>query len=154
MTPRKVRAVAELMRGLRIDEAEAQLLHEPRRAAKPLLKLLRSAVANAKVKKLDPERLVIESVRVDQGPMLKRFLPRARGVATPIQKKMSHVILTVQESHEAQSKFKIVIKKKIKLPGEEKKRAKKQGGGRGKAEEVKETKKPGFLRRFFRRKAI
>lgn len=85
MTPRKTRAIAGVIKGLAVNEAEAQLLVQGRRAAKPILKLIRSAVAGAvRNHKLDPEKLFIESIRVDQGPMLKRSLPRARGMATPI----------------------------------------------------------------------
>ncbi|WP_423790321.1 large ribosomal subunit protein uL22, partial [Listeria monocytogenes] len=79
-------------------EAEAQLLSVRKRAAKPILKLLRSAMANIKNnKRMSGENFYIESLRVDQGPMLKRVLPRARGTASPIQKKMSHVTLVLAE---------------------------------------------------------
>ena len=87
IAPRKARLIANVLRGLTASEAEAQLLHQRQRAAKLILKLLRSAVANAKSgKRLDPDRLIIGRIQVDQGPMLKRSLPRARGMATPIQK--------------------------------------------------------------------
>ena len=99
IAPRKVRSVADLIRGLPVNEAEAQLMVQRRRASRPLLKLLRSAVASAKNnKKLEPENLYIESLRVDKGPMLKRHLPRARGMATPIQKKMSNITMVLSES--------------------------------------------------------
>src|SRR5271157_1596534 len=86
MAPRKVRSVADLIRGLSVNEAEAQLLVQRRRPAGALLKLLRSAVANVKNndKQANIEHLFISEIRVDQGPMLKRFLPRARGSASPI----------------------------------------------------------------------
>src|SRR3989344_3194296 len=93
IAPRKVRSVGDLIKGLSVNEAEAQLLLQRRRASVSLLKLLRSAVAGAKEKKMQPDALYVESLRVDQGPMLKRFLPRARGLATPIQKKTSHVTI-------------------------------------------------------------
>ena len=94
MAPRKVRSVGDLIKGLPANEAEAQLLMQTRRPSKPLLKLLRSAIANAKNNGLaDLHHLYVASVRVDGGPMLKRMLPRARGSASPIQKKMSHVTL-------------------------------------------------------------
>ena len=96
MAPRKVRSVGDLIKGLSVNEAEAQLLVQTRRPSKPLLKLLRSAVANAKNNKVgNVEHLFVSSVRVDGGPMLKRMLPRARGSASPIQKKMSHVTLVL-----------------------------------------------------------
>src|SRR5258708_27285246 len=100
IAPRKVRSVGDLIKGLSVNDAEAQLLSQRRRPAKALLKLLRSAVANAKNnKRLNVEHLFIASLRVDQGPMLKRMLPRARGSASPIQKKMSNVILIRSEEH-------------------------------------------------------
>src|SRR3989344_814319 len=98
IAPRKVRLIANTLKGLSVKEAEAQLLLRVQRSAKPLLKLIRSAVANAKNKKLDINRLVVSSVLVNGGPMLKRFLPRAQGRATPIHKKMSHIVLTLSES--------------------------------------------------------
>jgi len=82
MAPRKVRAVAGLLRGVPVNEAEARLLFERRRPAKPLLKLLRSAITSAKTnQKANPDKLVIETITVDGGPMLKRSLPRARVAA-------------------------------------------------------------------------
>lgn len=153
MPPRKVRAVAELLKGLSVNEAEAQLLAQRRRAAAPLLKLLRSATASAKHnQRIEPEKLYVESIRVDQGPMLERSLPRARGMATPIQKKMSHVTLVLGESeHTASPRFKIVISKKAKLPPEERKARRKEKTERDKRT-TPETKKPGFFKRIFSRK--
>ena len=86
IAPRKVRSLASLLQGMSVNEAEAQLVSSNRRPAEALLKLLRSAVSNAKNKKdIKIEQLFIKSFRVDQGPMLKRSLPRARGMATMIQ---------------------------------------------------------------------
>lgn len=153
IAPRKVRLIAGLLKGLSVNEAEAQLVLHRQRASKSLLKLLRSAVANAKNNaKLDPSKLMIESVKVDGGPMLKRMLPRARGMATPIEKKMSHVtmILAEQETPK-ESRFNIVIRKKAKVAPENKKAASKREEG---AENESGPKKPGFFRRNFSRKAI
>ena len=112
MAPRKVRSVASLIRGLSVNEAEAQLLAQTRRPSKVILKLLRSAVASAKNKQMNVDHLFVQEIRVDQGPMLKRFLPRARGSASPIQKKMSHVILTLGVNEALTPRFKIVTPKK------------------------------------------
>ena len=80
-----MRSVGDLIKGLPVNEAEAQLLAQTRRPSKALLKLLRSAVANAKNNTVhDVQHLFVSSVRVDGGPMLKRMLPRARGSASPI----------------------------------------------------------------------
>ncbi len=161
IAPRKVRLVASLLSGMPVQEAEAQLLLSRLRPAKTLLKLLRSGVAAANQSKLDGSRLVIESFRVDGGPMLKRMLPRARGSASPIQKKMSHVTLVLSESPLAPSgRFKIVTAKKTKRPEDAKPklRAKdkaKEGPEAEKEIEKREQRKnPGFFRRAFRRKSV
>ena len=149
IAPRKVRLVADLVQGLPVNEAEAQLLLMRKRSAPAILKLLRSAVANAKNnQKLEEEKLYIESLMVDGGPMLKRYLPRARGSASPIQKKMSHVTIVLGEKAELRPpRFKIVRPKKVKLP---------PGASRPKkekrTEEMKESpkpKQPGFFKRLF-----
>src|ERR1700734_3396770 len=116
IAPRKTRSVADLIRGLSVNEAEAQLMVQRRRPAKALLKLLRSAVANAKNNKLNADHLFIKEIRVDGGPMLKRYLPRARGSASPIQKKMSHVTMVLGVNPKLKPKYKIVVPKKSKLP--------------------------------------
>lgn len=157
MTPRKVRLVANLLKGLSVNEAEAQLMNMRKRAAPPLLKLLRSAAADvAHNKKQEPQRFFVESVRVDAGPMLSRYLPRARGMATPIQKKMSHVTLVLTEQTTPRPpRFTITVKKKTKLPpGMLPKGKQKKGKHAEPAERSREVKKPGFFRRIFGRKAI
>lgn len=154
IAPRKVRLVVNALKGLPIVEAEAQLLMRHRRSAPVILKLLRSAVANAKNKKLDLNKLIISSAIVNQGPIIKRFLPRAQGRATPLQKKTSHVVLTLSENEQVKpARFNILppIKK-------EKKSAKKKTG-LAKTAETKELKptvedRPGFFRKIFRRKSV
>jgi large subunit ribosomal protein L22 len=84
ITPRKTRLVINTLKNLNVNEAEAQLLARNKRAAGPILKLLRSAMANAQSQNLDKGRLVIAKITVDEGPTLKRFMPRARGRATPM----------------------------------------------------------------------
>jgi len=116
IAPRKTRSVADLIRGLSVNDAEAQLMVQSRRPAKALLKLLRSAVANAKNNKLEVDHLFVKEIRVDGGPMLKRYLPRARGSASPIQKKMSHVTIVLGINEKLKPKYKIVVPKKTKLP--------------------------------------
>jgi|SRR3989344_6991807 len=96
IAPRKVRVVADSIRGKSVRDAEIVLRFVARRAHLPLEKLLKSAVANAKHNfHMQPETLVIKSIRVDQGPVLKRRLLRARGMATPIRKKSSHITLVL-----------------------------------------------------------
>lgn len=98
MAPRKVRLVASLIRGMHVTEAQAQLSFQAQRASQPIIKLLKSAIANAKQLKLNPEKLIISEIRVDQGPMIKRMMPRAMGRGVIIQKKMSHIVITLAES--------------------------------------------------------
>lgn len=97
IAPRKVRSVADLIRGMSVPAAQAQLLVQRRRAATPLAKLLESVIANASGLDMDMEKLYISSIQVDQGPMLKRMLPKARGRGTLIQKIMSHVTIQLSE---------------------------------------------------------
>jgi large subunit ribosomal protein L22 len=153
IAPRKVRSVADLIRGLSVNNAEAQLLMVRRRSAQPLLKLLRSAVANAKNKQLDADHLFIAEIRVDNGPMLKRMLPRARGSASPIQKKMSQVTLVLGVNEKLTSKFSIVASKKKKTEKEPKagkaKPAREKRATEGEPEAAEPKKQKGFFRRTF-----
>jgi len=98
MAPRKVRLVADLIRGKEVKEAKEILNFCKRRAAKPLLKLLNSAVANAKHNfNLKEENLFISKILVNEGPRLKRIFPRTRGRRDIIQKKMSHITIVLEE---------------------------------------------------------
>lgn len=98
IAPRKVRLVIDLIRGKKVGDAIAILRHTPRSASPVLEKLLNSAIANAENNfSLDANNLVISEAFVNQGPMLKRFRPRAQGSAKPIQKKTSHITLVVSE---------------------------------------------------------
>ena len=154
MAPRKVRLVASLINGMSVNEAEAQLLFVTKRAAKPILKLLRSAVAAAKAKgKLNMEILKIESIRVDGGPMLKRYMARAQGSMAEIQKKMSHITLILAEDMKAKnSRYKILVHKKTKhLTHEEGAKKKPKLGPTEKVS--KRPKNPGFFKKVFQRNA-
>ena len=93
MAPRKVRLVADNVRGMAVGEALAMLKFTPNAAAKPLAKLLRSAVANAETKggHVDVDRLYVKTLTVDGGPKMRRFMPRAMGRAFRIEKRTSHV---------------------------------------------------------------
>ena len=156
IAPRKVRSVGALIKGLSTNDAEAQLLAQTRRPAKALLKLLRSAITNAKTnKRWNPDHLFIADIRVDQGPMLKRSLPRARGSASPIQKKMSHVTLVLGLNENLVPKYKIVVPKKVKLPPGEGGTTKERRAKQKPAPEEKqmEKKKPGFFKRMFNPKS-
>lgn len=93
VAPRKVRLVAGNVRGMKVGDALATLKYTPQAAAKPLAKLLRSAVANAEQKggRVDVDALYVKTLTVDQGPKMRRFMPRAMGRAYRIEKKTSHV---------------------------------------------------------------
>jgi len=93
VSPRKVRLVADEVRGLAVGDALARLKYTSAAAARPLAKLLRSAVANAEQKggRVDVDALVVKTLAVDQGPKMRRFMPRAQGRAYRIEKKTSHV---------------------------------------------------------------
>ena len=93
---RKARLVCDHIRGKDVAEARAILAFTPRAAAKPWLKLLESAIANAEHNhELVGEELKIAAVHADEGPTLKRFRPRAMGRATRIRKRTSHLSITL-----------------------------------------------------------
>jgi large subunit ribosomal protein L22 len=100
-SPYKVRRVLDLVRGLPVDEARVILTHTPRRAADPILKCLNSAIANAEHNlAADSEELVVAEAYADEGPTLKRWRPRARGRATRIRKRTSHITIIVADTEE------------------------------------------------------
>ncbi|MGH2993028.1 MAG: 50S ribosomal protein L22 [Solirubrobacterales bacterium] len=95
-SPRKVRLVADQVRGLPIDDARALLQFSPRGAARDVAKLLDSAAANAENNhELVADDLRIAEIYVDEGPTLRRWRPRARGRATKIDRRTSHLTLAL-----------------------------------------------------------
>jgi large subunit ribosomal protein L22 len=101
-SPYKVRRVLDLVRGLPVEEARHVLAFTDRRAADPVTKVLNSAVANAEHNfALDSGELVVAEAFADEGPTLKRWRPRARGRATRIRKRTSHITIVVTEESEA-----------------------------------------------------
>ncbi len=172
ITPRKVRLIADLIRKKKVDEAEAILNFVKKKGAEPLLKLLKTAIADARHNfQLEQDNLYISKITVDGGPMHKRWRPRARGAAYKIQKKTSHITLVLDE---------IVLGKKVKKTKKAKivKEIKKQPvitekrkvSEEIKKEETPEVEKPKFksrpevekpkpkaergIKRFFRRKSF
>ena len=100
-SPYKVRRVLDLVRGLPVEEAEHVLRLTNRAAAQPIVKTLHSSVANAEHNHaLDVEDLVIAEAFADEGPTLRRFKPRARGRATRIDKRTSHITIVVSDMNE------------------------------------------------------
>ncbi len=98
ISPRKVRYVADLVRGKPVEEALSILAFTTRKAANILSKLLKSAIANAgQDESIDVDTLYIKRVFVDEGPTMKRFRPRAMGRASRIKKRTSHVTIVLDE---------------------------------------------------------
>ena len=98
-SPRKVRLVAELIKSKRVADAILILDTLPKRASGPVQTLLSSAIANAKQAGIAVDNLFIENVTVNKGIVLKRSMPRARGSASRINKRTSHVLLTLVEKN-------------------------------------------------------
>ena len=90
-SPRKVRLLADLVRGKKVVDALATLRFIDKRASGPFAKVISSAVANAKSTGVDETKLFIKAVAVDKGTVLKRSMPRARGSASRINKRNSHI---------------------------------------------------------------
>ena len=98
LSPQKTRLVVDMVRGKAVQEALNILKFSPQRPADVVAKLVRSAVANAEQKGVaDVDRLFVKAVHVDQGPVLKRFMPRAQGRATRIIKPTSHITVVLDE---------------------------------------------------------
>lgn len=109
-SPRKVRVVADMIRGKSVADAKEILFYVPKRAGLPLLKLLTSAEANAG--KLP--NLVVKKIAVDGGKTLFRSRPRSRGMANRIAKRTSHVSIVLAESTEPKKVEKVKVKKEAK----------------------------------------
>lgn len=124
ITPRKVRLVADMIRGKKVEEAQTLLKFTVKRGVEPMLKLLNSAVSNAT--ESEASNLYISKVAVDGGPINKRWRARSRGMAARIQKKTSHITIELSEIEKG---------KKIKKPAVAK------GSGVARAEEATVVKK-------------
>jgi len=155
ITPRKVRLVADAIRGKTVGEAQIILNFLVKKAAQPLLKLLKSAVANARNNfQIEEANLYISKITVDEGPKYKRWRARARGRAAAIQKKTSHITLWLDEIVKKAKKVKKIKKtrpksteKITKVPKIEKPKFKPEL-------EVKKPKSEKEIKRIFRRKAF
>lgn len=164
IAPRKVRLVADLIRGKTVGESQAILKFIVKKSAHPLTKLLNSAVANARHNfQIESENLYISKITVDEGPKYKRWMPRARGSASEIQKKTSHVTLVLDEIKGFPKKAKMKKTKEKKEPAVLKKELPSE-----KEKKITTPEKPKFrpelekpkpkivrsLRKIFRRKSI
>ncbi len=173
MSPRKVRLVVDIVRGLSIPAALDQLKFINKKAALPVAKLLKSAVANGEnTYSLKEDNLYIREIRVDEGKTLKRWLPRAHGRATTIRKRASHITLILAEIKPSAKKTKKVVKTEapIRLDKMMENKGKKSGKEtkskdtvEDKGKELKEepstshnksdSSKKGFTSKVFRRKS-
>lgn len=118
-SPRKVRVVADVIRGKKIVDAQNVLSFMPKRAALPLKKLLDSAIANAKVNGEALDTLVVQEVSVQKGIVAHRWMPKWRGMAHPIRKRSSHVKIVLGMSKAAQrasAKATLEAPKAVKAP--------------------------------------
>jgi len=107
IAPRKARLVADLVRGKKAEEAQTILGFTVKKASEPVLKLLNSALSNAKtLTNTDAKDLFISKITVDEGPSLKRILPKSRGRGETIKKKMSHITLVLDKKREEENKNK------------------------------------------------
>lgn len=107
IAPRKVRLIVDMIRKKSVKEAEKILNFMPQRAALPVMKLIKSAVSNAKNSfGLEESNLFISKITVDEGPKMKKWMPRARGSPSPIHKKTSHVSLVLDEIEKGKAKVK------------------------------------------------
>ena len=178
IAPRKVRLMADLIKGKKVQDAQNILNFTVRKSAQPLLKLLNSAVASASHNfQMEPTNLYISKVLVNEGPKLKRWRPRARGQAFEIQKKTSHITIVLDEIEKRAKKTKKAEKikkaKKVVKKLKKKKKEKEEKPGLRPELEVEKPKttahprmggappfrkragvQKGGLRRIFRRKAF
>jgi large subunit ribosomal protein L22 len=119
MAPRKVRLMANLVKGMSVSQAKAQLAFLVRKPASLILKLINSAAANARHNfSVEESNLYIAKILVEAGPTLKRWLPRAMGRATPIRKRTCSVKLVLQELTPGAKQAKKVKKPQIVKPEE------------------------------------
>jgi len=113
VSPKKVRLVAGVIRGVDATEGLVKLNFTNKASAPMIAKLLKSAIANAEeTYKLDKSNLFVKEIRVDEGPVMKRWMPRAFGRATPLRKKTSHISLILAEKVPTDEKKLDQLKKK------------------------------------------
>jgi len=157
IAPRKVRLVADLLKGKRVSEAQAILRYTVKGAAEPMGKVLRSAIASATHNlQLQEANLYVFKITVNEGPKLKRYRPRARGRAYPIQKKTSHITLILDEITPSATVGASKQSKATQPTSVEEKEAKKQAP-KPRFRPTRDMTKPkveGAMKKIFRRKTI
>jgi len=113
--PRKVRLVADMIKGKKVSQALVELEHGVKKAAEPVAKLIKSAVANARQhdESISEDNLVIENITVDKGMTFRRFRPRARGRASKIDRETSHVSLILSEQQKDEKERSQKLKEEV-----------------------------------------
>lgn len=161
IAPRKVRSVIDLIRGKAIVDAEAQLKFVSRRASGPILKLLKSAIANAKSNfNVEKENLFIKEIRVNEGVPYKRQIQMSRGRAYPIMKRTSNIIISlgIKEGVKIEKKQSKISEVKIETKKEEKqeevKKTTKSINKKPVRDLVLKPKKQNWVKKIFRRKSM
>lgn len=164
MSSKKLRLVANLIRGAQVDIALNQLKFANKKAAEPIAKLLNSAIASAVHDyEMDKHNLLVKEIRIDEGGMLKRWTPKAHGSATPIRKRLSHINLSVSELKD--TGITAAKKKEVDAPISLEEMVK-EGDKAAKSDKTKEVKKDsgkdmkkdgmgkkGFVNKMFQRKS-
>lgn len=103
MSPIKLRFVADMVRGKKVEEVLAALPFVVRSAAEPIAKVIKTATANAVVKGASPAELVVKTIEISEGPRLKRFRPVSRGQAHSYVHKMSHIKVMVESEEKGKN---------------------------------------------------
>lgn len=125
-SPRKVRLVADVVRGKKIKDAQVTLDFMPKRAALPIKKLLDSAIANAKTNGENLETLVVKEISVQKGTVAHRWMPKWRGMAHAIKKRSSHVTIILAEGKPSKKEiYKAAQASKVEVKNEKPKVTKK-----------------------------
>jgi large subunit ribosomal protein L22 len=97
ISARKVRVLADVVRGMPVEQALTTLAFQQRAGAPLLKKVIDSAVANADQRNMDVDKLIVADVQIDKAGVLRRFLPRAHGRATPFRKQLAHIHVALSE---------------------------------------------------------
>ncbi len=128
-SPRKVRLVADMIRGKRVSVAQSTLQFMPKKSSPEIAKLLNSAVANARTQGMNPDDLIVSKISVDKGLVIRRFKPMARGRAAGIRRTMSIIRLELGAMKKAEGSTQKAVKAAetadiAKKPAAKKKKAK------------------------------
>jgi len=167
ISPRKVRSVINVVKGMSAKDALAQLRHYPNRSAEPLEKLIKSAIANAEHNfSMRPESLRIKIFKADGGPVFKRFRPGSKGRVSPIKKKTSHITLVLEGERVSHDRKKEKPREKEIILESKSREQPKQFSSRAQSDveskkdtafrqkPVQKKSGPGFVKRMFQRKSI